>query len=336
MPSDLDPILQQLAEHERIEALSITLREQPRARLHVAPALTAGRSAIVAALATQATQPLLYVVGSGDAALRAREDLCQWLDPASVLLFPSSDMMPYELMSPGNDVIAARLRVLRRIRDWRLEIGDSRDNLQSLIPNLIIVAPVKALLQPTLTPAEWDAATVRLRRGEEHNLDALIARWVEIGYRVAPTVEEPGELNRRGGIVDIFPMGDEQPLRIEFFGDEIDSLRRFDPISQRSEAQIREAMAGPAHEIPLWRREQAIARMRALDVSTMRPEARDEWESAITRIAQSERFEGRALFAPFFWNDERETMNDEDSSSSFIVHPSSFPRPSPGCAQPVG
>src|SRR5262249_27918641 len=102
MASELDSILQQLADHERIEALAITLRtpdplrgrsagrdEQPQVRRHVAPALTAARPAIVAALATLTPRPLLYVVGSGDLALRAREDLHQWLDPDAVLLFPA-------------------------------------------------------------------------------------------------------------------------------------------------------------------------------------------------------------------------------------------------------
>src|SRR4051794_13458349 len=112
MTSELDPILRQLADHERIEALAITLRnpdagrgEQSAVRLHVAPALTAARPAIVAALAMLTQHPLLYVVGSGEAALRAREDLCQWLDPATVLLFAAGDALPYEPMSPGNDVI---------------------------------------------------------------------------------------------------------------------------------------------------------------------------------------------------------------------------------------
>ena len=131
-----------------------------------------------------------------------------------------------------------------------------------------------------------------------------------MGYRVAPTVEEPGELNRRGGIVDIFPPGDDLPLRIEFFGDEIDSLRRFDPITQRSEAQVRAAVVGPPHEIPFWRRERAVERLRALDTAELRREARDEWEAAIERIEQGERFEGRALFAPFFWEERRKTKDE--------------------------
>src|SRR5262245_29005574 len=125
MVSDLDPILQQLTEHERVEALGITLREQSAMRLHVAPVLTAGRPALVAAIATLIERPLLYVVGTADAALRAREDLSQWLAPESVLLFPAADALPYEPMSPGIDVIVGRLRVLRHLQDRRQETGDS-------------------------------------------------------------------------------------------------------------------------------------------------------------------------------------------------------------------
>ncbi|HEU5098067.1 MAG TPA: transcription-repair coupling factor, partial [Roseiflexaceae bacterium] len=333
--SDLNQTLRRLADHERIEALAITLREQPQARQHVAPALTAARPAIVAALATLAPRPLLYVVGSGEAALRAREDLCQWLDSDAVLLFPAGDALPYEPMSPGNDVIAGRLRVLRRLGDGGWGIRDGAADSQPPTPNsapLVVVAPIKALLQPTLALADWQEAGTHLKRGHEHSLDDLVARWVAMGYRVAPTVEEPGELNRRGGIVDIFPPGDELPLRIEFFGDEVDSLRRFDPITQRSEAQIREVTVGPAHEIPLWRRERAAQRMRALDTTDLRREALDEWEAAIARIEQGERFEGRALFAPFFWDapadDQRPKTKDQSKHDeypwSLVLGPSSL------------
>jgi transcription-repair coupling factor (superfamily II helicase) len=331
MASDLDSVLRRLSAHERLEALAIALGNLDSARgmrAHVAPALTAARPALVAALAELAARPLLYVVGSGDAALRAREDLCQWLTPEAVLLFPAADALPYEPMSPGNDVIAARLRVLRRLQGPEIRGQGSGDPARPPTTDphpLVIVAPIKALLQPTLAPEEYAQATVRLRRGEQHSLEELVDRWVAMGYRVAPTVEEPGELNRRGGIIDIFPPGDDMPLRIEFFGDEVDSLRRFDPITQRSEAQTREAVVGPPHEIPLWRGEQAAARMRALDAEMLRREAREEWDAAIERVAQGERFEGRALYAPFFWetttNDQRPNERD---ASSLVVSPSSL------------
>ena len=333
MTAELDSILRRLADHERMDALAITLREHAAARLHVAPALTAARPAIVAALAMLTQRPLLYVVGSGEAALRAREDLCQWRDPDTVLLFPAGDALPYEPMSPGNDVIAGRLRVLSVLRTEGRGLSSPANNPDHSVLSpqhsaLVIVAPIKALLQPTLSPSERDEASIQLRRGDEHNLDELVARWVAMGYRIAPTVEEPGELNRRGGIVDIFPPGDELPLRIEFFGDEIDSLRRFDPITQRSEAQVRAVMVGPAHEIPLWRRERAVERLRALETADLRREALDEWELAITRIEQGERFEGRALFAPFFWEPTTghrpPTADHDDASSSVVGSPSSL------------
>ena len=324
MASDLDHVLQKLIEQERVEALAITLREQPGARLHVAPALSAARPALIAALARLLARPIVYVVGSSEAALRAREDLCQWLDTGSVLLFPASDAFPYEQMSPGNDVIAGRLMVLRRLTDHRTPTTHHPPptthhpppaDMADQQPPLVVVAPIKALIQPTLAPAEWAEATVRLRQGDVHSPDELIEHWVAMGYRAAPTVEELGELNRRGGIVDIFPPGDELPLRIEFFGDEIDSLRRFDPITQRSEMRLREAIVGPAHEIPFWRRELALERLHQLDTAAMRREAREEWEAALERLAQGERFEGRALFAPFFRDGDTETRRHGDTET---------------------
>src|SRR5215510_11438765 len=132
MPSELDPILEQLTAHPSVAALATALRDQPRARLHAAPALGAARVALVAALAARSDRPILVVVGSAEAALRAREDLCLWLDPDAVLLFPASDALPYEQMSPGADVIAGRLTVLRRLAETRNDergtMNDTPDN----------------------------------------------------------------------------------------------------------------------------------------------------------------------------------------------------------------
>ena len=154
-----------------------------------------------------------------------------------------------------------------------------------------------------------------------------------MGYRVAPTVEEPGELNRRGGIVDIFPPGDELPLRIEFFGDEIDSLRRFDPITQRSEAQVREARGRPAHEIPLWRRERAVERLRALDTAELRREALDEWEVGDRADRAGRALRGPRVVCAVFLGQNATTKtnrrktnatSDDNHRSSFVLRPSSL------------
>src|SRR5690242_10086908 len=110
--AELHQIIAELADSERLEALAITLRDKPQARLAVAPALTAARPAIVAGLALHAARPIVYVVHNGDAAGRAASDLCEWLGEDAVLTFPANDALPYEQMSPGAAVIAGRLRVL--------------------------------------------------------------------------------------------------------------------------------------------------------------------------------------------------------------------------------
>ncbi len=283
--------------------------------LRVAPLPTAARTPVVAALATRSSAPLLYLVSNPDQALRATADLRAWLEPDQVLLYPANDTMPYEHMSPGIDILSQRLRVLQMLA--ALCAASSRP--QAATP--VIVAPIQALLQPTLTPAELSTATVDLQREAVLSQETLLRRWIDLGYRVAPTVEEPGEVNRRGGIVDIWPPADEQPLRIEWFGDEIDSLRRFDPQSQRSELRLEAATVGPPHEIPLWRQALALARLATLDVDGLRREARDEWDQSLVHLEQGESFAGRSFYAPFFRAaEEQSEMGDHANGAT---HPQS-------------
>ena len=300
----LHQILAELADHGQVETIAQALRASS-ARLRVAPALGAARPALVAALALHAPAPLLYVVQNDDLAQRAAADLCAWLGDTAVLHFPASDAMPYEHMSPGPQVIAGRLRVLARLSAENKKPSENATTAPATTPAglIVIVASVKALTQPTLAPTEWAEASLGLSSGQEQTPDDLMRRWVELGYRTAPTVEEPGEINRRGGIIDLWPPGDDLPLRVEFFGDEIDSLRRFDPVSQRSERRERTVRVGPPHEFPLRRAEHAAARLRAMPVDRLRLEAREEWNLAIERIEQGQRFEGRALYAPFYRNE---------------------------------
>jgi transcription-repair coupling factor (superfamily II helicase) len=302
MTSELHSLLDALTALDPISELIDRLSNGSPASLQVAPLIAAARPALTSAVARRLPAPIVYVVQTSEAALRAHEDLAVWLDPEQVMLFPAADSLPYEHMSPAADLVVGRLRVLRRLADGAAPP--------------VIVAPVKALTQPTLSRADLAAATMRLARGDELNLDQLFARWVTMGYRVAPTVEEPGEINRRGGIVDIFPPSDDMPLRIEFFGDEIDSLRRFDPITQRSEAQLRDAVVGPPQEFALWRTELALERLRAIDTGRLRREALAEWALAIERIEAGERFDGRALFTPFF----RTKLAIEDPGSTLFAH----------------
>jgi transcription-repair coupling factor (superfamily II helicase) len=273
----------------------ITTLARGASSLRVAPLISAARPFAVAALAKEHAAPLLYVVQHTDAALRAVEDIRLYLgDEAQVLLFPAADAMPYEQMAPAPAVTAQRLRAIEMLHT-------------KTVP-LVVVAPLKALLQTTLAPGDLEQATLTLKRGQILAQDVLIRRMVEQGYRVVASVEEPGELSRRGGIIDLWSPASPMPLRVEWFDDEIDSLRLFDPASQRSEQRLDTARIGPPAELPIWRREAALKQLFALDVSGLRKEVREEWEAALTHLELGQVGEGLSFYAPFFRTAEPDTL----------------------------
>lgn len=278
--SDLVPLV---AHDEQIAALLHGLKQTKR--FYATPLSNAARR-VIAATALTTGQTVLVVTATPDSATRFHSDLCCWLAERA-LLFPPTDVLPYEHMSPDIGVVAQRVQVLQRL-------------MHTDADPCVVVSSVKALAQPTLTPAELSHAIVSLRQGEQHDPRALLAHWVAIGYHVAPTAEQPGEISSRGGIIDLFPPTHEQPVRLEFWGDELESLRLYDPLTQRSDKRVREITITPPHEIPFWQRDEAIARMDALKLDSLRAEVQAEWASAHQRLAHGDRFEGRAFYAPFF------------------------------------
>ncbi len=275
-----------------LSALVDTIRQrsnQPAdsaALLRVGPLLSAARVPVVAALADQLSRPLLYIVHNTDTAQRAADNLRAWLAPERVLLYPAQDIRSYEYVAPDAAARAQRLRVLQQLR--------------AAAEPPVVVAPIPALLQPTLSPAELDTATTTVQVGEWQPQDKLLRGWIERGYRSVPMVARPGDMARRGGIVDIWPATDEQPLRIEWFGDEIDSLRRFDPASQRSDQQQDTALVGPPYEVPTWQHEQALAQLAELNTASLRPEAHDEWQRMLEHLETGDNIEAWSMFAPLF------------------------------------
>jgi transcription-repair coupling factor (superfamily II helicase) len=115
----------------------------------------------------------------------------------------------------------------------------------------VVVASAHAVAQRTLAPADVRGAVQTLTTGQTLDMEDLIVELDRLGYVNAPIVQLTGEFSRRGGIVDVFPPTADDPLRIEFFGDEIESLRHFSIATQRTTLTIDEAQIGPAQEIAL-------------------------------------------------------------------------------------
>ncbi len=167
-------------------------------------------------------------------------------DEPRVQTFPRHDTLPYDTFSPQPFILTARMRVLHH---WSL---GGREGPQ------VVVAPWSAFAARVPSRETLRARTVRLEVGQTIDRDALVERLVGNGYARMAIVEERGELAVRGGIVDVYPPHRPHPIRVEFWGDDIESIRDFDPASQRSQAKLAHVDLPPPREL-LFDRDRVIA-----------------------------------------------------------------------------
>ncbi|MDN4480060.1 transcription-repair coupling factor [Demequina muriae] len=207
----------------------------------VAP--TAAAPALVAGTAADADAPVVVVTAtSGDADTFAAA-VGAFIDPASVTVLPAWETLPHERLSPRSDTVARRLATLRRLVHPELVEREA-----GLPPVAVVVAPLRALLQPVI-PDLAELEPVSLRVGDVADLTALTDALGDAAYTRVDMVERRGEFAVRGGIVDVFAPTDPHPVRIEFFGDEVDSMRSFSVADQRSLADVPLLCAPPCREL---------------------------------------------------------------------------------------
>jgi transcription-repair coupling factor (superfamily II helicase) len=194
------------------------------------------------------------------ATAREAEDLVEALgdlvDPALVGYYPSWETLPHERLSPRSDTVGRRLAVLRRLR----HPGDDASNG----PLKVVVAPVRSVLQPQVKGLA-DLEPVELEPGSTAPLEDVVRRLAGAAYSRVDLVEKRGEFAVRGGIVDVFPPTEEHPLRVEFWGDDVEEIRTFSVADQRTLDKADRLWAPPCRELLLTDevRERAAALGRA-------------------------------------------------------------------------
>ena len=193
-------------------------------------------------LAAAAAAPLIIVVESNRVAeemlpiLQSMAELTGGVNPKAILNLPAHDVLPFENLSPHPEIQEERATVL-----WKIATGAAS----------IVIAPLEAASM-RLNSAEYYADLARVvRRGETIDIDPLLEHLRTIGYTGADVVDMPGEFALRGGILDVYPPEADRPLRIEFFGDEVETMRKFDPATQRSAAPVDEVVLLPLTETPV-------------------------------------------------------------------------------------
>ena len=238
--SGLLPLLRQLPAFNQL--LDVQLLDEGGSADNAQPLalLEAARPFVAAGLAVHRKAPLVIVTTNAEQAQRWIERLAGFLPPPedggpSPLFFANPDALPYERIFWSDRTRQQRLTALAALQ--------SRSG-----PPPIVVTSVAGLMQKTLPAKELRLALRNLSVGAFVRLDELTERWAQNGYNPVEVVEEPGTFARRGGIVDIWPPNLPHPVRIDLFGDEVDSLRVFDPATQRSERRVDRIEIGPGSE----------------------------------------------------------------------------------------
>jgi len=229
-------------------------------------------------------RPVLIVTPTGAAASQLAHDLQVFTEPGPdgatpVEVFPAWETLPFERVSPEVHTMGRRLRLL-----WQLG-GPDADRGPG-----IVVAPVKAVLQ-RLGPWRTAARPIGVARGDRVDVEELVTGLVGLGYRRESIVEHRGELAVRGGIVDVFPSTDDEPVRIDLWGDEVDRLTRFDVADQRSTDALERVELFGCRELVV----DESMRKRAADLVGGAPWGRQQWE----RITDGQQFDGMESWLPW-------------------------------------
>ncbi|MBM3646692.1 MAG: transcription-repair coupling factor [Alphaproteobacteria bacterium] len=199
---------------------------------------------------TTGGQDILHVARDGQRLERLQDGLRFFAPQREILVFPAWDCLPYDRLSPHPDIVAERLETLVRLATPKKPGAPAR----------IVLASVGAALQRVPPCSLYTEAAVVLRKGEAVDVAWLTAFLGENGYGRSETVMEPGEFAVRGGLVDLFPPGTPEPLRLDLFGDMLEEIRAFDPMSQRSTGTRDEVALLPVSEVLL--NKDSIARFR--------------------------------------------------------------------------
>jgi transcription-repair coupling factor (superfamily II helicase) len=194
-------------------------------------------SIAISQAAKSADAPLLLITHDTPSAIKLEQELVQ-LNQSSldIHFFPDWETLPYDTFSPHQDIISQRLATLYQLS--RLQKG-------------IVIVPIATLLHRLSPKSYIETCSLMVKTGDKKDLPQLKRDLEANGYRHVDQVMEHGEFSARGAIIDLFPMGTTTPFRLDFFDDEIDEIRLFDPETQRSLDKVTEIALLPAHEFPI-------------------------------------------------------------------------------------
>ena len=286
-------LLQILKKHPEYSRLLSSLNNAEGA-LSVFGLGEAHRVHTAAALFCDSDSSMLFVAPSALAAVKAHEELSAYVPDA--MLFPARELpIAIQHFTESPAVAAERLRVLMRLLDGK---------------KTLVVASIEALMQRLAPPELLISAVHSVRVGTRISPDALLKKFIDAGYVREDICEGPGQVTKRGGYIDVYPLTAKLPYRIEFFGDEVDTLREFDPISQRSTENVPFIEVPPATELPL------TPELRRRGITALR--GRKNYEEEVETLRAGGNPDNALMLLPAFCRDEI-CLRDYLPESAFIL-----------------
>jgi transcription-repair coupling factor (superfamily II helicase) len=263
----------------------------------------AAKPALLAAAVELVPGPLLLVTAHPQTAFDLVQEVSFWTD-REVTLFPAIESLPYERVQLDRTLLSQRESVSRSVASG--QIG-------------VVVAPARAILQPVRGTGASDLPALTLRPGDTVSPENLARDWVARGYTTVTTVEEPGTFARRGGVLDIFPAGDTQPVRIDLFGNEIESLRSFDPATQRSSGTVKRLTVASIATLDEEARRTALDELLALDTSSLTASAQTVWLDDLARLEAGAGLDEIAVLAPYLMPGRCSIIDNLPRSATVLV-----------------
>ncbi len=250
-----------------------------------------GWSFWIAGLARRASRPMVIVAGTAERAQLMTQDLALWLGAERIHRLPEPPALPYERAPWPPEIRAERLTALAALAGLN---GD---------PAPVLVASIRALLLRTLPPRLFHRLRRILRVGQELPMEGFLRYLLEAGYEPVTMVTHPGQFARRGGILDLFPSTVAEPIRIEWEGDRIASMRAFDPGTQRTLQPIEQVRILPAREaLPTYG--PAVAeRLAAWQPAVEAPAEAEALEREREALARGAPFPLLEFYLPYFYTD---------------------------------
>ncbi len=202
--------------------------------VHVSGLHGSSPSFLLKSLHSETKKPIFIITTNGETARDIFDDLSQLHPAEKVSFFPSRQILPYDFRAPQGEIMGQRISTLSSLLDNNSDF---------------IIAPIRAVLEPTITKENLNDNRLVLTVGSEIDLDDFVHKLLSLGFRRVSNVEEVGDFAQRGGLIDFFTPGSDAPVRIELFGDEVDTIRNFDVRSQRTIKKVDSVSILPKREV---------------------------------------------------------------------------------------